>query len=120
MEETNKVWRSICWLSFLGCLSAVLYGIFRPTPPEMIFENSDKVGHLLAFFLLSVTARLAMPYMPWYWFWTIFVELAFLLEYLQGLWMPLRQFSLQDSYANLCGVAIGWVFLALIGLCRNR
>lgn len=104
--ELCPVW--LRWVVFVTCVSAVMYGIFRPVPPEMLFDNSDKVGHFLAFAALGITARLALPNRLQWFIWPVLALAAFVLEYLQGVWLPLRTFSLEDSYANLCGVAIGF------------
>jgi VanZ family protein len=114
-------WPSVLrWLLFIACVSGVLYAIFRPTPPEMLFDNSDKVGHFLAFSGLSITAFIAFKGRFSLFMWGALIALAFALEYLQGAFLPLRTFSLEDSYANLIGVAIGFVVCRLIGQFRNR
>ena len=108
------------WLVFIMCLSGVLYGIFRPTPPEMLFDNSDKVGHFLAFGGLSVTAFIALNGRFAWAMWACLIVLAFVLEYLQGVFLPLRTFSLEDSYANLIGVAIGFAVCRIIDRYRSK
>lgn len=40
-------------------------------------------------------------------FWPVLFGLAPLMEYLQGVLRPLRVYSMEDSYANLAGVALG-------------
>ena len=104
-------------LVFIVCASLVAYGIFRASPPPTLFDNSDKVGHLVAFFGLAVSARLAMFRLSGWIFWPVLFGLAPLLEYLQGEWLPLREYSLEDSYANGAGVALAlllfWVFSVL-------
>jgi VanZ family protein len=114
-------WPSVFrWVLFIACVSGVLYAIFRPTPPEMLFDNSDKVGHFLAFGGLSLTAFIALKGRFAWVMWGSLVLLAFVLEYLQGVFLPLRTFSLEDSYANVVGVAIGFAVCQLIGRFRSR
>ena len=49
------------WSTFLLSIAIVLYAYFRPLPPEDLFEHSDKLGHIVAFLALGLTARLALP-----------------------------------------------------------
>jgi len=101
--------KRIVWGAFLLVLIAVLYALFRPAPPEMIFENSDKVGHVVAFMMLGVTARFALLKLSSVSFWLILFSLAFVLEYLQGVLRPLRVFSIEDVLANGIGVLLAFL-----------
>lgn len=56
------------WGVFLLCAGVVAYGIFRATPPPQLFHQSDKVGHVLAFLGLSLTAWWAFRRVPWFFF----------------------------------------------------
>ncbi len=96
----------IIWALFIFALAVLAYGIFRPAPPERIFENSDKVGHFIAFFGVSFLGRLAIHKLPAIIYWGTWFGLAGLLEYLQGELRPMRHFSIEDAYANAIGVAI--------------
>ena len=104
------------WGLFLLCVAGVAYGIFRPTPPPQLFLHSDKFGHALAFMGLSLTAWWALRHVPWYYFWPVLFALAPLLEYLQGEFRPLRVYSMDDSYANLAGVAIALLCVSCVRL----
>lgn len=106
-ELFNKMRRGglLCWLAFLSVSGLVLYALFRPVPPEMIFEQSDKVGHVLAFIALALTGRLALQIRPLF-LWGLMFILAFVLEWLQGELRPLRLFSHKDVYANMLGVLL--------------
>lgn len=103
----------IRWSFFIVCLSGVLYGNFKPSPPEQVFAHSDKAGHLVSLMLLGISARLAMYRIPWYLLWATLMAFSFLLEYLQGTLRPLRTFSMNDSYANITGVVIAMLVMAL-------
>ena len=124
VKTGSKVWLNdsaktgLRWGLFLLCVAAVAYGIFRPTPPPQLFHNSDKVGHALAFLGLSLTAWWALRHVRWYYFWPVLFALAPLLEYLQGEFRPLRVYSMEDSYANLAGVAIALLCVIGLRLCR--
>jgi len=98
---------------FLSVLALVLYGVFRATPPEMVFEHSDKVGHVMAFLALALTGRLAIYKLPGTVFWLVMLALAFLLEYMQGELRPLRVFSMGDVAANTIGVATALLVFAV-------
>ncbi|WP_162010859.1 VanZ family protein [Neptuniibacter caesariensis] len=102
----TQKYKTIIWVIFLLALAALAYGIFRPAPPERIFENSDKVGHFMAFFGVSFMGRLALYKIPGWTYWSSWFVLAGLLEYLQGVLRPLRHFSIEDAYANAIGVLI--------------
>ena len=106
------------WCVFLLCAAVVAYGIFRATPPPPLFHQSDKVGHALAFVGLSLTAWFAFRQVRWFYFWPVLFALAPLLEYLQGEFRPLRVYSMDDSYANLTGVALALLFVGCMKLLR--
>jgi len=89
----------------------VLYGIFRPTPPAMIFAHSDKLGHMTAFMMLALSARLVFYKCSGVSFWLSMFWLAFVLEYLQGELRSLRVFSMGDVLANMVGVAFAFACL---------
>lgn len=100
------------WGLFIFCLSMVLYGNLRPTPPEQVFTHSDKAGHGISFFLLAVSAKLALFKVSPYWLWSALAAFSFVLEYFQGILRPLRTFSLDDAYANVFGVFLAMIFMA--------
>ena len=91
--------------AFVVVCGLVFYAMSRGTPPAMLFEHSDKVGHVFALFMLSLTARLVIYRCSAYGFWWVMFVLAYMLEYLQGEWLPLRVFSMGDVLANMVGVA---------------
>lgn len=95
-------------LSFTLVCALVLYAFFRQTPPTLLFNHSDKVGHVAAFLLLSCSAKAAFYKLPAHWLWGTLLLLAFVLEYLQGELHPLRVFSLEDVYANIAGVVLAF------------
>ncbi|KXJ54790.1 hypothetical protein WNY58_00935 [Neptuniibacter pectenicola] len=102
-------YKTIIWVIFLCALAGLAYGIFRTTPPQELFQNSDKVGHFAAFCCVSFLGRLALHKVPAIVYWGSWFILAGLLEYLQGEWRPLRHFSIEDAYANATGVVIALV-----------
>lgn len=99
------------FLIFVACTALLLYGLFRPESPPNLFDNSDKLLHLLAFGGFSLTARLAFLRAPGWLLWGVLLFCAPLSEWLQHVLQPARQFSWFDIYANWAGVvlaAMGW------------
>lgn len=94
-------------LPFLVVLAVILFSGLRPEPVPQVFNQQDKLHHLLGFAALIFTLRLAFP--QWRAFWTIAVSLgaATLIEVGQSL-LPNRQASLGDMLANTLGVLFGW------------
>ncbi|MDO6562849.1 hypothetical protein Q4488_05570 [Amphritea sp. 1_MG-2023] len=91
---------------FCLCAAALLYGLFRQTPPPQLFDQSDKFGHLAGFAtmtfvgLWTVSRRFMTPFL---------IGLTLLgcsAEFIQQWLLAHRYFSLDDMYANLTGIAI--------------
>lgn len=91
---------------FSLCAAALLYGLFRETPPPKLFDQSDKFGHLVGFAAMAFIAIWTIPrkYIPL--FMIGLLALACSAEFLQEWLLPHRHFSLKDMYANLTGIAI--------------
>jgi VanZ family protein len=88
--------------------AAIVWLSLTPSPPEVDFEASDKVGHLLSYALL----------MSWFTFLypdrkrravhaALFIALGIFLEFAQG-GLGYREFELPDMLANAAGVLLGW------------
>lgn len=105
--------------TFLICLVAVLYALFRPEPPEQYFYQSDKWGHVLAFAALGITARLAFLGSPAVLIWLPLLCFAPLSEWFQHQWRPARFYSLDDALANIAGVLLAMAVL-LVWRYRSR
>ncbi|UTW10628.1 hypothetical protein [Marinobacterium rhizophilum] len=99
---------------FLCCCACLLYGIFRPAGPPDLFDQSDKVKHLLAFASLSFTGRLAFPRSNIMLFWGLMLPLAVVLEWIQHWVQPSRVLSHLDAIANVTGAVIGGMFWGLL------
>ena len=81
-------------------------GIFRATPPQEIFQQSDKVAHLLAFAGLAFSGRLALANSRGYLYWPVMAVIATAMEYAQG-WVQISRYtSVEDAIANVAGVAL--------------
>jgi VanZ family protein len=112
LSKCHYLWT---WL-FLIFSGVLLYSLFRPTSPPDVFANSDKVGHVLIFFAVSLSGRLSKVAIPDRLHWPLWTFLAMALEYLQGAARPLRIFSIEDAYANVAGVLLGllgWLVIRL-------
>lgn len=96
-------------LLFGACCAGLLYGLLRPESPPQLFDESDKVLHLLAFACLALTARQAFQRLPGWLLWLLLLALAPLLEWLQHYLQPIRQFSELDIAANQLGVMLAWL-----------
>lgn len=105
----KKCIQMVSTVLFICCLIAVSWGVFRSTPPQEIFYQSDKVLHVLAFALLAFTGRMAMPMLSSFLYWPIIAVIVVSMEYLQGVLQFTRISSLEDAVANLVGVGLAFV-----------
>lgn len=109
---------------FILCCALLGYGMFRPESPPELFEQSDKVMHLLAFGGLALSARLAFTRFSGLLLWPVLLLLAPVLEYSQHYFQPVREFSYGDMLANTLGVLLAllswWVLCGLYRLWRAR
>lgn len=101
------------YLPFLVVLAIVLYSGLRPEPVPQVFDQQDKLHHMLGFAALMFTMRLAFP--QWHLARTIVLSLAAatLIELGQE-FLPNRQASLGDMVANTLGVLLGWATSTLM------
>lgn len=91
---------------FCLCAAALLYGLFRQTPPPQLFNQSDKFGHLGGFAAMTFVGLWAVSsrFIPL--FIVSVLILACSAEFIQQTLLAHRHFSLYDMYANLTGIAI--------------
>lgn len=104
---------------FVLCAALLCYGLFRPESPPQLFEQSDKLLHVLAFAALALSARLAFGRVPGWLLWGVLLAFAPVAERLQQLWQPARHFSLHDALANVLGVALALLAWWLLGYLRK-
>ena len=78
-----------------------------PPKSALDLENKDKLSHFLAYFVLSLNTFLLWR-ISWRKIWIIFVLIGYglLLEWIQG-FVPGRESSLLDGFANSIGVCFG-------------
>jgi VanZ family protein len=94
-------------------VAAVVYLSLTPQPPSVDFQGGDKLGHFLAYGVLT------------YWFCQFyfhssrafyalgFVAMGVALEFAQRA-LGYRSFELADMAANAVGVAAGWALARLL------
>ena len=95
-------------------VAAIVWLSLTPSPPKVDFEQSDKVGHFLAyggvmfwFAQLYVERKARLGYAAG------FVAMGVALEFIQG-WTGYRDFELYDMLADGVGVALGWAAALLL------
>jgi len=95
-------------LPFIVVLAVIVFSGLRPEPVPQVFDQQDKLHHMLGFAALMFSLRLAFP--QWNVFWAIATSLSagMLVEVGQSL-LPNRQASFGDMVANSLGVLLGWV-----------
>ena len=100
-------------LLFLAVCAGLLYTGLRTKPIAQLFDQEDKLHHLLGFFALAFSCRLAFLRVKLHWIALGCVLTGVAIEYAQAL-IPLRTASFYDALANTIGVALGlalaWYF----------
>lgn len=88
-----------------------------PTPPELF--GPDKIEHLLAFFVLTVLARMGWPRRSWI---TLIALLTYGIgiELVQGSAALGRTASAADVVADMIGISLGLVFANMFRQGRAR
>ena len=100
----RAVWLTLGW----GLVVTIVWLSLTPSPPKVDFEQSDKVGHFLAygslmlwFSQLYIALRTRLAYAAG------FASIGVALEFIQG-WTGYRTFDVFDMLASGTGVALGW------------
>ena len=96
--------------------AGLLYTGLRTRPIAQLFDQEDKLHHLLGFFALAFSCRLAFLRVKLHWIALGCVLSGVAIEYAQAL-IPLRTASLYDALANTLGVALG---LAVAWYCTRK
>lgn len=94
-------------LPFIAVLAVILFTGLRPEPVPQVFDQQDKLHHLLGFAALMFTLRLAFAQWRVVWAVAACLGAAVVIELAQGL-LPNRWASLGDMLANTLGVLLGW------------
>jgi VanZ family protein len=89
-------------------VAAIVWLSLTPSPPKVDFEQSDKLGHFLAygslmlwfcFLYAALKARIAYA--------AGFIAMGVVLEFIQGA-LGYRTYEVFDMVANTIGVLLGW------------
>jgi VanZ family protein len=100
-----NVWLGI-WL--LGWLLCIVLSMITPPNVSLDVDNSDKIGHFLAYGTLSAWA--VMIFQSKRSWWKSAIALIFLgitMEFAQGYFTTNRMMDWHDAVANTIGVAMG-------------
>jgi VanZ family protein len=104
LKNLRPVWLAVGW----AMVAVIVWLSLTPSPPKVDFEQSDKVGHFLAyggvmfwFAQLYAEPKARLGYAAG------FVAMGVALEFIQG-WTGYRSFELLDMLADGIGVALGW------------
>lgn len=94
-------------LPFIAVLAVILFSGLKPDPVPQLFDQQDKLHHMLGFAALAFTLRLAFPRWALGWLLGTSLLAALLIEVGQSL-QPQRTASPADMLANTLGVLLGW------------
>jgi glycopeptide antibiotics resistance protein len=95
---------------------AIVWLSLTPSPPQVEFRESDKVGHVLAYGLLMLW--FAELYVRRIFFAFGFIAMGVGLEFIQGM-LGYRTFDVLDMLANTAGVFLGWLAALLHKMARS-
>lgn len=99
-----RAWLALWWLAVLGTLVVCLI----PPPSIPLPENSDKVEHFLAYFLLAASAvQIYQRRAALVWAAVGLVALGIGIEFAQGALTVNRMADAMDALANSVGVLAG-------------
>jgi VanZ family protein len=115
MRAVRRAFLIVGW----GLVGVIWWLSFTPQPPHVDFEQSDKVGHFVAygglmfwFCVLYRQPRARLAYAIG------FIAMGIAIEYIQGR-TGYRSFEVYDMVADALGVLLGWaVALAVLRLRR--
>jgi VanZ family protein len=101
-------------------VAAIIWLSLTPSPPKVDFQQSDKLGHFLAygslmlwFCLLYAASKTRIAYAVG------FVAMGVGLEFIQGM-LGYRTYEVFDMLANTIGVLLGWAAAMLMPRIRLR
>lgn len=99
------LWVGLWWLSVLAVVAVCLV---PPPPLPPLPENSDKVEHFLAYFLLAAAAvQIYATRAAWSWAGIGLVAMGIGIEFAQGALTATRMADPWDALANTLGVLAG-------------
>jgi VanZ family protein len=100
-----KLWLSV-WI--FGWLLCMLLSMITPPDVSLDVENSDKVGHFLAYGTLSAWAvMIFQTKRAWFFSALALICLGIAMEFAQGYLTSNRMMDWHDALANTVGVVLG-------------
>lgn len=100
-----KLWLGI-WL--LGWLLCVVLSLITPPDVSLDVDNSDKIGHFLAYGTLSAWSVMIFRNKSNWWKSAVaLICLGIAMEFAQGYLTSTRMMDWQDALANTMGVGLG-------------
>lgn len=99
--------RMLRLLPFVVVAGVILFTGLKPEPVPQMFDQQDKLHHLLGFAAFAFALRMAFPSLQTGWALVLSLGLAMGIELAQGL-QPYRHASAGDMAANTLGVLLGW------------
>ena len=89
-------------------VAAVAWLSLTPSPPKVDFQESDKVGHFIAYgSLMFWFSQLYLKTRTRAFYGAGFIAMGITLEFIQGA-LGYRTYEVYDMYANTLGVLLGW------------
>lgn len=116
----TQSFQRLAQLAFTISIIAIMTGLFRSTPPQELFQNSDKVGHIAGFMILTLSGYYALPKTLTKLFILALILLAIGSEYAQASFLPARYFSLQDMFANLSGILLAGIIIKICHSVKSK
>jgi VanZ family protein len=100
-----KLWLGV-WI--FGWLLCVVLSMITPPDVSLDVENSDKIGHFLAYGTLSAWAvMIFQAKRAWFFSALSLICLGVVMEFAQGNFTNNRMMDWHDAIANTVGVALG-------------
>ena len=101
-----KLWLGL-WI--FGWLLCVVLSMITPPDISLNFDNSDKIGHFLAYGTLSGWAVMIFQQKrSWYLSAFFLIGLGIAMEFAQGYFTTTRMMDWHDAVANMMGVGLGF------------
>jgi VanZ family protein len=94
-------------------VAAVVWLSLTPSPPTLDFEQSDKLGHFVAYGSLMFWFSQVYQDRARVLYAVGFIAMGVGLEFLQGQ-LGYRTYEVFDMYANALGVLLGWALALML------
>lgn len=102
-------------ISLILVIFGIVYLSLKPPSEGVEININDKIGHLIAYGVLTTNAGLLLPRNRWIFVGICSFFFSCVLEYLQG-FIPGRTVDWKDLIANFSGTVIGLLILYAFGV----